>query len=205
MLYQEVRLTFEREGRPATEFDLYDTLRLAGNGQHLDLIADWKPLFNAGVVLKWTNGPNQLLVAFEKKPHDFIPVKAVVAVTGSGPTARLVTLFQRRPEDIPTEVDVADALQEYAKNEKAADDKYRGKMVRLRGEVTAITPYVTLRGPTIAGVEYDIQLIFRPDQRTRQAAIRMGETVTAIGKVSILTPYGNTRKALPVTDCKVAD
>lgn len=109
---------------------------------------------------------------------------------------------QQQKTEVTIKVTSQQLINDYEKNEVAADQKYKDKMVEITGIVETIgkdildTPYVSLK----AGSEYSItsvQCMFQKTEEGELAKLSKNQSVVLTGRLS-----GKTLNIL-VNDCKI--
>lgn len=85
----------------------------------------------------------------------------------------------------PDEIAAEDLFNEYQKNKKAADEKYKGKTVVVRGAVDKTkvgtdNPYITLKTSSLI---LRVQCIFSSRDNNAVSGLETGQTVRVKGRV----------------------
>lgn len=99
------------------------------------------------------------------------------------------TTEQTETQQVKTIVSVTayDLAAAYKSNEVAADEKYKGKTLRITGTIDSIgkdiidTPYVTLKGEPGDYSMEDVQCMFAEDDIATLSKLSKGTTITIIG------------------------
>lgn len=85
----------------------------------------------------------------------------------------------------PIDISAPQLYAEYEENGVAADQNYKGKVLRVTGIVNSIDKdimdniYVALQGNDIIG---DVQCFFSDDNANKAAQLKKGQKITVIGK-----------------------
>ena len=108
-------------------------------------------------------------------------------------------------EDNAIEVTAADLVGEYAKDLKAADAKYRGKTLKVTGEVKQVTAtQLVFVGKADGGYDYQVQVQPAADQRAGLSDLKAGDKVTITGRAFTLTTRTATKtKSLILADARL--
>ncbi len=103
-------------------------------------------------------------------------------------------------------VALADLVDEYIKNPKAAEAKYKDKLVKVTGEVKQVSGRtVTFVDKAGGGYTYQTSATIAIESRGGLAGLKAGDTVTITGKLSpVLTNTPGRVKMLRLTDAKQA-
>lgn len=102
----------------------------------------------------------------------------------------------------PLEVAADDLLDEYIRDAKAAEAKYKDRVVKVTGEVKQATALaVTFADRAGGGFTYQVSATIGSEAR----GVKAGDTVTVTGKLSsLLTSPARKTKQLRLTDSKLA-
>jgi hypothetical protein len=110
--------------------------------------------------------------------------------------------------DVPSgpvlDVEAKRLVKDYEENEVGADERYKGKVVRIKGEVDEISKgvfgglSVTLNGPFLGG---DVVCKFDDSEKAALAKLQPGDKVAIIGRVS--GRFLNSASDVDVDDCRI--
>jgi hypothetical protein len=109
------------------------------------------------------------------------------------------------PSEPELEVEAKQLVRAYRENEVAADYRYRGKFVRIKGKVSDISkgPFgglvVTLAGPLLSFG--DVECKFDDSHEAALAKLRPGDWIHVIGRVE--GRFANAGSDVPVEDCRI--
>ena len=111
------------------------------------------------------------------------------------------------PTKVDFEVTALGILNEFIANSKTADEKYRGKKVKIAGTVraTVLSGSLTLLGKTDSGQTYQVVLLFPANQRQGITDLKTNAAVSVVGTVGAFAPSGKTKStSLTISDCQLA-
>lgn len=127
-----------------------------------------------------------------------VPTSAQPAATSSETQSSKAS---SKTEEI-IDVDYNVLYDEYKENEIAADQKYKGKKLKLTGQISRIgqdiinTPYIIIEVKTFDGIRLD----FKSSEKEKLANLSTGQTITVIGKCK-----GKIILDVNLEDCVICD
>jgi hypothetical protein len=152
-------------------------------------LADLKEANNSENIRKKTSC-YATLCRMKKLPHNpifnlVLPLWLILVLACS--TQRSTTPAPDSSSGPPVSVSSATLINEYEDNEVSADDRYKGKTLRVSGTVDNIAKdimdsmYVTLKGDKEYGIT-SVQCYFADDQKSALSRLKKGQQVTIVGR-----------------------
>ena len=96
-------------------------------------------------------------------------------------------------------------IEEFIADRRAPSMKYRGKTLRVTGELKRVAAAgLTFAGKSVGTMTYQLSVIFPPAQRTGLSALKAGDKATVEAKVGSVTTTQMT-VSLQLTEVKLVN